>query len=182
MRRVLYQYFASPCGLLLLGELDEKLCCCDWVEEASSASSVVSRSLGRLKEKKLVFVQGQTPFLEEVARQLTAYFEGRLRDFSIPFHLVGSSFQVRVWEALQTIPYGETVSYAELASRIGAPRAYRAIGQANHVNPISIILPCHRVIGSNGALVGYGGGLATKEYLLALEKRFAGRFMVQVKS
>ena len=182
MRRVLYQYFASPCGLLLLGELDEKLCCCDWVEEASSASSVVSRSLGRLKEKKLVFVQGQTPFLEEVARQLTAYFEGKLRDFSIPFHLVGSSFQVRVWEALQTIPYGETVSYAELASRISAPRAYRAIGQANHVNPISIILPCHRVIGSNGALVGYGGGLATKEYLLALEKRFAGRFMVQVKS
>lgn len=182
MRRVLYQYFASPCGLLLLGELDEKLCCCDWVEEASSASSVVSRSLGRLKEKKLVFVQGQTPFLEEVARQLTAYFEGKLCDFSIPFHLVGSSFQVRVWEALQTIPYGETVSYAELASRIGAPRAYRAIGQANHVNPISIILPCHRVIGSNGALVGYGGGLATKEYLLALEKRFAERFTVQVKS
>lgn len=181
MRRVSYQYFASPCGLLLLGELDEKLCCCDWVE-ASAASSVVSWSLGRLKEKKLVFVQGQTPFLEEVARQLTAYFEGKLRDFSLPFHLVGSSFQVRVWEALQTIPYGETVSYAELASRIGSPRAYRAVGQANHVNPISIILPCHRVIGSNGALVGYGGGLATKEYLLALEKRFAERLMVQVES
>ena len=89
---------------------------------------------------------------------------------------------MRVWEALRSIPYGETVSYAELASRIGVPRAFRAVGQANHVNPISIILPCHRVIGSNGALVGYGGGLATKEYLLALEKRFAERFMVQVES
>jgi len=181
MLRISYQYFVSPCGSLLLGECDERLCLCDWGEELETPPLNFS-TLRCLQKQQPVFSQEQTPFLKEVANQLTSYFSGQLRDFSLPFHLVGSSFQVRVWEALQTIPYGETVSYAELASRIGAPRAFRAVGQANHVNPISIILPCHRVIGSSGALVGYGGGLATKEYLLALEKRFAERFMVQVKS
>jgi methylated-DNA-[protein]-cysteine S-methyltransferase len=108
--------------------------------------------------------------LREAVRQLTAYFKGRLREFDVPVAPEGTSFQCRVWAALQQIPYGETLSYGELARRLGAPNAVRAVGSANGANPISIIIPCHRVIGSNGSLIGYGGGLATKQALLALER------------
>ena len=108
--------------------------------------------------------------LEEPVRQLTAYFKGTLRTFDVPIAPAGTPFQQRVWAALQQIPYGETLSYGELAHRLGNPKAVRAVGLANGSNPISIIIPCHRVIGSNGSLVGYGGGLATKQALLALER------------
>jgi len=89
----------------------------------------------------------------------------------VPIRLKGTNFRMRVWAALMTIPYGETISYKELAQRIGQPSAIRAVGGANHHNPVSIIVPCHRVIGANGTLTGYGGGLNNKEFLLALEKR-----------
>jgi methylated-DNA-[protein]-cysteine S-methyltransferase len=108
--------------------------------------------------------------LSEPAQQLTAYFKGTLRQFDVPVSPQGTPFQQRVWSALQDIPYGETISYGELARRLGNPQAVRAVGLANGSNPISIIIPCHRVIGSNGSLVGYGGGLATKQALLALER------------
>jgi methylated-DNA-[protein]-cysteine S-methyltransferase len=108
--------------------------------------------------------------LKEPIRQLTAYFAGRLRDFTIPVAPDGTPFQQRVWKALCGIAYGETISYGELARRIGNPNAVRAVGLANGSNPISIIIPCHRVIGSNGSLVGYGGGLPIKQALLALER------------
>jgi methylated-DNA-[protein]-cysteine S-methyltransferase len=107
--------------------------------------------------------------LDEVVAQLTAYFGGRRRAFDIPVVPEGTPFQLAVWEQLRRIPYGETISYAELARRIGNPKAVRAVGLANGANPISIVIPCHRVIGSTGALVGYGGGLRTKQALLALE-------------
>jgi methylated-DNA-[protein]-cysteine S-methyltransferase len=108
--------------------------------------------------------------LAEPTRQLNAYFKGKLRDFEVPVSPGGTPFQRSVWDALQEIPYGETVSYGELARRLGNPKAVRAVGLANGANPISIIIPCHRVIGSTGALVGYGGGLATKQALIALER------------
>ena len=108
--------------------------------------------------------------LSEPARQLTAYFQGKLREFEVPVAPEGTSFQCSVWRALQDIPYGDTISYGELARRLGNPKAVRAVGLANGANPISIIIPCHRVIGSNGSLVGYGGGLPTKQALLALER------------
>ena len=108
--------------------------------------------------------------LKESVRQLTAYFEGRLQHFDVPVAPEGTPFQRAVWAELQRIPYGETISYRTLAERVGNPRAVRAVGLANGANPISIIIPCHRVIGSNGSLVGYGGGLATKQALLALER------------
>jgi methylated-DNA-[protein]-cysteine S-methyltransferase len=107
--------------------------------------------------------------LSEPARELTTYFQGKLRAFSVPVVPAGTPFQLSVWAELQKIPYGETISYAELARRVGNPKAVRAAGLANGSNPISIIIPCHRVIGSNGSLVGYGGGLPTKQALLALE-------------
>jgi methylated-DNA-[protein]-cysteine S-methyltransferase len=108
--------------------------------------------------------------LAEPVRQLTAYFRGALRQFDVPVAPEGTPFQRRVWDALQQIPYGETTSYGALARQIGNPNAVRAVGLANGSNPISIIIPCHRVIGSSGSLVGYGGGLPTKQALLALER------------
>lgn len=108
------------------------------------------------------------PFPEAV-RQLTAYFAGEATDFDLPLRLEGTPFQQRVWDELRRIPYGETISYGELAARIGSPSASRAVGLANGKNPISIIVPCHRVIGANGSLTGYGGGLDRKRQLLAFE-------------
>jgi methylated-DNA-[protein]-cysteine S-methyltransferase len=109
------------------------------------------------------------PILMETRRQLDAYFERELRDFDIPLVLKGTPFQILVWRALQQIPYGVTRSYAQQARAIGAPDAVRAVGSANGRNPIPIVVPCHRVIGSNGKLTGFGGGLPLKRYLLDLE-------------
>ena len=108
-----------------------------------------------------------------VARQLDAYFAGRLRTFEFPMELSGTAFQSQVWRALQTIPYGETASYGDIASMIGKPSACRAVGLANGRNPIAIVVPCHRVIGKSGSLTGYGGGLSRKQQLLALEGALA---------
>lgn len=107
--------------------------------------------------------------LAELSAQLTAYFEGTLRAFSVPLDLRGTPFQMEAWQALQDIPYGEVRSYADIAGAIGRPRAVRAVGMANHANPVPIVVPCHRVIGSNRKLTGYGGGLDLKERLLRLE-------------
>lgn len=114
--------------------------------------------------------QRESPLLQEAARQLTAYFQGQLRDFSLPLRPEGTAFQRSVWEQLQRIPYGQTCSYGDIARACGNPKASRAVGMANNRNPISIIIPCHRVIGANGKLVGYGGGLDIKIRLLELEK------------
>ena len=105
----------------------------------------------------------------EARQQLAAYFGGSLQEFDLPLAPQGTEFQRRVWEALRAIPYGHTISYGELARRIGNTRASRAVGLANGRNPISIILPCHRVVGGDGRLIGYGGGLSRKETLLSLE-------------
>ncbi len=112
--------------------------------------------------------------LKAIASQLTAYFAGKLRAFDVPVAPQGTPFQQQVWRALCDIPYGETTSYGALAERIGNPKAVRAVGLANGSNPISIIIPCHRVIGSNGSLTGYGGGLPIKKALLDLERGQTG--------
>jgi len=109
--------------------------------------------------------------LKATIRQLRAYFAGELEEFDLPLAPEGTSFQLKVWKRLCGIPYGETISYGELARRIGNPNASRAVGLANGSNPIPIVIPCHRVIGSNGKLTGYGGGLPIKEKLLALERK-----------
>lgn len=111
--------------------------------------------------------------LAEAARQFRAYFRGELIDFELPLDATGTSFQKRVWNALTGIPYGSTISYAELARRIDNPKASRAVGLANGANPLAIVVPCHRVIGANGSMTGYGGGLPAKQFLLALEARHA---------
>lgn len=113
--------------------------------------------------------------LEEAGRQLEQYFRGERRAFELPLRMKGTAFQQQVWRALGEIPYGETVSYGAIARRIGRPKACRAVGMANHVNPIPIIVPCHRVVGANGGLTGYAGGLPVKEALLALEQKWKER-------
>lgn len=115
-------------------------------------------------------VDPQTPLLTECVRQLKEYFAGTRQSFDVPLHLIGTPFRMKCWQALCTIPYGETRSYGEQAAIIGCPKASRAVGGANHHNPVCIIVPCHRVIGADGSLTGYGGGLDMKEWLLAHER------------
>lgn len=113
----------------------------------------------------------ETPVLKEARRQLSEYFLKQRKEFDLPLAPQGTEFQKKVWEALCTIPYGETRSYGEIARQIGNSKASRAVGGANNKNHIMIVIPCHRVIGANGALVGFGGGLDVKEYLLELERQ-----------
>ncbi|PKM85123.1 MAG: cysteine methyltransferase [Firmicutes bacterium HGW-Firmicutes-11] len=112
----------------------------------------------------------QTPLLKDAAAQIVDYLAGRRRSFDLPLLPCGTEFQKNVWNALLQIPYGQTKTYQEIAEAVGNPKACRAVGNANNKNPISILIPCHRVIGKNGSMVGYGGGLAIKEQLLALER------------
>lgn len=115
--------------------------------------------------------EGRTALTEEVYRQVTEYLEGRRRAFDFPCVLRGTEFQKKVWRALRDIPYGQTRTYGEIAAAVGNPKAARAVGMANHNNPILLAVPCHRVIGADGSLTGYGGGLDMKEALLRLEKQ-----------
>ncbi|MCL2817068.1 MAG: methylated-DNA--[protein]-cysteine S-methyltransferase [Clostridiales bacterium] len=112
----------------------------------------------------------ETPLLKEAAAQLDAYLSRRLKEFSLPLLTAGTPFMQKVWEELRKIPYGQTASYKEIAQRIGHPQAQRAVGMANNRNPIPIFIPCHRVIGADGSLVGFGGGLELKRQLLDIEK------------
>jgi methylated-DNA-[protein]-cysteine S-methyltransferase len=118
---------------------------------------------------------GSCDVLDEAARQLRAYFAGDLRRFDLPLDLVGTEFQVAAWRALADIPFGTTVTYGEQAQRLGRPKAVRAVGAANGRNPLPIVLPCHRIVGADGSLVGFGGGLPRKRALLEHEARFALR-------
>jgi len=144
---------------------DYPLCGLDIAEEDGAICGVFF-SKG---EMPTGFEQAETPLIKKAAAQLCEYFNGKRKTFNLPLVLHGTDFQVKVWEALQNIPYGETLSYGELAALIGNPKACRAVGMANNRNPIVIIVPCHRVIGHNHSLTGYGGGLELKRQLLELE-------------
>ncbi len=151
-----YCYLETPIGeLLLAGTAD-----------ALTMIGFPKGSMRRDPEDDWIF--NEKPFAE-AGRQLLEYFAGERRDFDLPLDLEGTEFQLSVLEELQQIPYGTTTSYADIAKRIGRPKAVRAVGAANGRNPIPIIVPCHRVIGSHGDLTGFGGGLDTKEALLRLE-------------
>lgn len=135
-------------------------------EEEGAITEVL---FGKVGEDQM-FLAEATPILQETEKQLAEYFAGIRKAFDLPLAPEGTDFQKSVWQALQQIPYGETRSYKEIATAVGNPKASRAVGMANNRNPISIVIPCHRVIGANGKLVGYGGGLGIKEALLQLEK------------
>ena len=149
---------ASPVGKLTLVATDGGLSAILWEKERP--------------HRVRIDIAGQDdahPVLVETERQLGEYFAGRRRQFALTLDVAGTSFQRKVWSALLTIPFGETRSYAQIAKQVGNPRALRAVGAANGRNPLSIVAPCHRVIGSSGALTGFAGGLRAKEYLLTLE-------------
>ena len=115
-------------------------------------------------------IEQETPLIKDALLQLSEYLRGERKKFDIPFRMRGTEFQIQVWKVLQNIPYGETRSYKQIAEAIGNPKAVRAIGMANNRNPLLIVIPCHRVIGKDGSLVGYGEGIEMKEFLLRLEK------------
>src|ERR1700735_3747471 len=158
MKQIWYTHRDGPLGMMLL--------CAD-----ERGLRLISFALGKRPERPQPgWQEDRAPFVETI-RQLRAYFDGELRKFNLPLALEGTEFQLRVWQNLRDIPSAEPISYGELACRVGNPKAARAVGLDNGSNPIPIIVPCHRVIGSNGSLVGYGGGLSNKKALLSLEKQ-----------
>ncbi|MBJ8419431.1 methylated-DNA--[protein]-cysteine S-methyltransferase [Acinetobacter courvalinii] len=157
--QLVYMYMDSPVGALKLVAHDQALVAVMWDNEDHK----------RVRLAELV-EDRQHPMLHKVKQQLQEYFAGQRQQFDLPLDFQGTAFQQLVWQALLSIPYGETRSYKEIAVQLGNEKAVRAVGAANGKNPISIIAPCHRVIGSSGALVGFAGGLDKKQILLSLEQ------------
>jgi AraC family transcriptional regulator of adaptative response/methylated-DNA-[protein]-cysteine methyltransferase len=155
----------TPLGPMLVGGTDDAVCLLEFVDRR-----MIETQLKRVRQRlETALVPGSSPATTEMERQLSAYFERKLSVFTVPIQAPGTEFQMRVWDALTAIPYGTTASYGEIARRIGQPTAVRAVARANGDNRIAIVIPCHRVIGSDGSLTGYGGGLWRKKWLLELE-------------
>ena len=149
----------------MLGSFGDKLCLCDW--QVEKHRDHVDQRLKRILRAE--FAEGTSEVIEEAARQLDEFFARKRREFNVPLLFVGTDFQKTVWNELLTIPFGKTISYGEMAQRIGMPSAVRAVANANGANSMSIFAPCHRIIGSDRSLTGYGGGLPAKKFLLELE-------------
>lgn len=156
----------TPLGSMVMGVHDSGLCLLEFAERR-----MLDTQLARLRQRMgRVFLPGDHPLMQQVKKQLDAYFLGSLRRFTIPLQAPGTAFQEAVWDALRQIPYGVIRSYAEIAAAIGQPEAVRPVGRATGDNRIAMVIPCHRVVASDGELTGYGGGLWRKEYLIALEQ------------
>lgn len=152
---MLYQ---TKIGLIEIQEENEKITKVHFIKQQE------------LETKQEPLQDKETPLIKQTYMQITEYLEGKRRNFTIPIQLKGTPFQIKVWQTLQQIPYGETRTYQDIAITVGSSKACRAVGMANHNNSIAIIVPCHRVIGKNNKLVGYAGGLDIKEQLLFIEK------------
>lgn len=163
--KITIDYFKTPFGELLLGSYENKLCLADW-RYRKMRSSVDKRIQGALNAD---YIQGTSKIVEETKIQLNQYFKGERKLFELPLLLIGTEFQKGVWNALLEIPYGSTLNYLDLSKKLNNEKAIRAVASANGANAISIIVPCHRIIGSDGNLVGYAGGLHAKMKLLTLE-------------
>ncbi len=170
MNRIDIRYFDTPWGELLLGALGERLCLCDW-RHRRHRDRVDARLCRRLQAR---YEFNSSPVLDAAAAELSQYLRRERREFGIPLAFAGSDFQQAVWRELLRIPYGRTASYLELAERVADRNSVRAVASANGANALSIFVPCHRVIGSSGDLVGYAGGLGVKADLLGLEFELSG--------
>lgn len=157
--------YHSPFGELILGSYNQAICLCDWKhrKQRHQIDERIKRILG------VDFVYQSNAVLADLECQLNLYFSGNIKSFDLPLIMAGTSFQKKVWNTLLRIPYGKTCSYAKLSNTINNPEAIRAVASANGANAISILVPCHRGVGSNGALTGYAGGLSAKKGLLQLE-------------
>ncbi len=165
MPTILIHYFQTPVGELLLGSFEEQLCLADW-RYRRMRSAIDKRIQTGLNAE---FLEGNSVVIEQAKTQLNAYFAGQRTTFDVALCLVGTDFQKRVWNALTTVPHGTTSTYTALTEVVAEKTAIRAVAGANGANAISIIIPCHRIIGSSGELVGYAGGLPAKKKLLQLE-------------
>ena len=154
----------TPIGPMLAGATEGTIVLCDFAERP-----MIAMQLASIRRRIGPTVEGTSALLDRLETQLAEYFSGSRRDFELPIEMPGSAFQERVWAELRRIPYGETISYRQLAERVGVGNAYRAVGMANGSNRVPIVVPCHRVVAANGGLGGYGGGLAAKRRLLDLE-------------
>jgi methylated-DNA-[protein]-cysteine S-methyltransferase len=159
------EYAKTPYGELIIGSFNDKLCICDW--RYRKMRSAIDHRLKTLLKADMV--EGGSSVIEETKTQISEYFKGERVEFDIPLLLVGTDFQKDVWSALQQIPYGKTETYLGLSKKLKNEKAIRAVASANGANAISIIVPCHRIIGADGSMVGYAGGLQTKKKLLLLE-------------
>jgi methylated-DNA-[protein]-cysteine S-methyltransferase len=166
MSQIEYQNYKTPYGELIIGSYDGELCLCDW-RYRRMRSPIDNRITSKLNAS---FVEKDNEVLKETRVQLEAYFRSERRDFDLPLLFVGTEFQKRVWNQLVKVQYGDTSTYLSLAIGIGNKDAVRAVANANGANALSIVVPCHRIIGSDGQLVGYAGGLETKRRLLMLEQ------------
>ncbi len=165
MHQINIQYFKTPYGELILGSVHDKLCLADW--RYRKKREIIDK---RIKtELNGEYVEEDTDVILKTVKQLNEYFSGKRKEFSIPLLFTGTDFQKKVWNELLKIPYGKAISYSELSHKLNNEKAVRAVASANGANAISIIVPCHRVIGSHGELTGYAGGLETKKKLLNLE-------------
>jgi O-6-methylguanine DNA methyltransferase len=175
METLLSTKIESPIGPLFLAASERGLVALEFDARLPGQQSIRPnpRNLRREKENGVTF-EDSPRMLQPYARELEEYFSGKRRDFTFPLDLRGTEFQISCWRALQAIPYGETRSYADIARAVGKPAAFRAVGMANNRNPIAIVVPCHRVIASDGTLCGYGGGLDVKRKLLELEGALSG--------
>lgn len=169
MEIITIRRYISPAGEMVLGSAGDELCLCDWATESRRA--VIDRRVCRFLGARLE--QGGSAVIDAAAEQLDEYFAGRRRSFTLPLRFAGTDFRQRVWAELMKIPYGATISYAGIAAAVGSPRGVRAVASAIGANAMSVIVPCHRVIGSDGRLTGYAGGLEAKRLLLDLEARFS---------
>lgn len=163
-------FFKTPFGELILGDFENQLCLCDW-RYRKMRKRIDQRIQSALRSR---YVEECTELHTETKAQLNAYFEGKQTHFNIPLLCAGTDFQKQVWSALQNIPFGVSSTYLELSRQLGNEKAIRAVASANGANAISIIIPCHRIIGSDGKLVGYAGGLGAKKKLLKLENILPG--------
>ncbi|UPT78197.1 methylated-DNA--[protein]-cysteine S-methyltransferase [Sulfurovum sp. XGS-02] len=166
MNRVSIQYFQTPLGEMILGAYDNRLCMADW--RYRKGRETVDRRVQ--KGLHASFVEEESGVLDLAKEELEAYFKGLRKTFDIPLLMVGTAFQKSVWKGLLQIPFGTTVSYKELAANIDQKTAVRAVASAVGANAISIFIPCHRIVGADGTLTGYAGGLEAKKKLLALEQ------------
>lgn len=162
---IIVKNYASPYGGMLLGSMDDQLCLCDW--QQNKHRDTVDRRLQ--KALSATFEEGTSKAIENAEQQLDEYFAGKRQVFDLPLLMVGSDLQKRVWNELLTIPYGKTITYKELAQRLDRPKAVRAVANAVGTNGMSILIPCHRVIGSDHSMTGYAGGIDAKLALLKLE-------------
>jgi len=162
---VTVSWLESPLGPLVAGVTDRGVCLLEFSDRRA-----LGAQLERVRHRVGPVLPGAHPLLEQLRSELAEYFERRRREFAVPLVYPGTPFQVRVWEALRLIPYGQTCSYEQLAWAVGAPGAQRAVGHANGLNRLAILIPCHRVISKDGKLGGYGGGLWRKQSLLDLER------------